>query len=230
MAQTLEQHKATVLAANPTPTPTWYLYSDHPAHDHDDRAVARCEMTFGGEEFVYEVHIYAKPTSVSYFLQVVRDPFGPRGNFGRGGRTWAKCKAGFLAAWENICAADRDAMAGEALAREVLAEDGITDPPAPVFTAATATLAGIVPNLETLTPAFDADTPAYACTTANDAFLVFVTLGFAGQTVFWQHGHDAYVGTAQYIRLDSGENVITITVVSADGQNVKTYTLTVTRS
>ena len=228
MAQTLEQHKAAVLAANPTPTPAWYLHSDHPAHEHDDQSVARCEMAFVGKEFVYEVGAHLSGPTLSYGVKIVREPLGPRSQFARYYPTWATCKAAFLIQWEAHCAGYRIVMAGEAFARAVLAEAGLTDPPAPVFTAATATLAGIIPNLETLTPAFDADTPAYACTTANDAFLVFVTLGFAGQTVFWQHGHDAYVGTAQYIRLDSGENVITITVVSADGQNVKTYTLTVT--
>ena len=34
---------------------------------------------------------------------------------------------------------------------------------------------------------------------------------------------------APVITLEAGENAVTITVVSADGQHVKTYTLTVTR-
>ena len=228
MAQTLEQHKAAVLAANPTPVPAWYLHSDHPGHPHDDIAVARCVMDFNGGTFVFEVNYAVTSRREIWSPRQVEDPFGPRGGFAASYATWTECKAAFILEWEDRCQDVRDLMAAEAFAREVLAEAGITDPPAPVFTSATATLAGIVPNLETLSPAFDADTPAYACNTASDAFLVFVTLGFAGQTVFWKHGHDAYVGTAQYIRLDSGENVISITVVSADGQNVKTYTLTVT--
>ena len=81
----------------------------------------------------------------------------------------------------------------------------------------------------TLAPAFDADTLAYAFDASNDTFVPVAELGFAGQTVFWKHGSDAYVGMAPVITLSSGENAVTITVVSADGQHVKTYTLTVTR-
>ena len=81
----------------------------------------------------------------------------------------------------------------------------------------------------TLAPVFAPDTFAYAFAGSNDTFVPVAELGFAGQTVFWKHGSDAYVGMAPVITLDSGENVITITVVSADGQNVKKYTLTVTR-
>ena len=80
----------------------------------------------------------------------------------------------------------------------------------------------------TLAPAFDADTLAYAFDASNDTFVPVAELGFAGQTVFWKHGSDAYVGMAPVITLDSGENIITITVISADGQNVKAYHLTTT--
>ena len=131
---------------------------------------------------------------------------------------------------QTVARRARVKLAVERVAHDILIADGLTTATAPAGTAATATLAGIIPNSETLSPVFDADTLAYACNAANDTFLVFVTLRFAGQTVFWKHGHDVYVGTAQYITLDSGENVITITVVSQDGANVKTYTLTVTRA
>ena len=70
---------------------------------------------------------------------------------------------------------------------------------------------------------------AYAFASSNDTFVPVAELGFAGQTVFWKHGSDAYAALAPVITLAPGENVITITVVSADGQHVKTYTLTVTR-
>ena len=48
--------------------------------------------------------------------------------------------------------------------------------------------------------------------------------------MYWKYGADAYVGMAPVITLEAGENTIDITVISADGQNVKTYTLTVTRA
>ena len=107
-------------------------------------------------------------------------------------------------------------------------------PDSPIGTAATATLAGLMPHSATLThwtlaPVFDKDTLAYAFDSSNDTFVPVAELGFAGQTVYWKHGSDAYVGMAPVITLESGENIITITVISADGQNVKTYTLTVTR-
>ena len=235
MAQTLEQHKAAVLAANPTPTPTWYLYADHPAHVHDDQAVARFEMSFGGEDFVYEIHLQIASTYVTWGARSVQDPFGARDNQRRTYRTWAEFKVGFLAEWETICGYGRELMAGESLARAVLAEDGITAPPAPVATAATATLAGLMPHSAwtsdwTLAPTFAPNTFAYAFNALNDTFVPVAELGFAGQTVFWKHGQDAYVGMVPVITINSGENVITITVVSADGQNAKTYTLTVTRA
>ena len=43
------------------------------------------------------------------------------------------------------------------------------------------------------------------------------------------YGDDAQEGISPSFTLVSGENVIKVIVVSQDGQNVKTYTLTVTR-
>ena len=228
MAQTYEQIKAKVLAANPTPAIVWHLHPDDPGHNFDNFSVAYASLVnVEGRIKRYEAAVEGGTGLHQWRLFGVVDTEGERDR-GEVFATWLLLLAEIARRWERDNEIGRVRIATELFARDFLTEAGITDPPAPVFTSATATLAGIVPNLETLTPAFDADTLAYACTTANDAFLVFVTLGFAGQTVFWQHGHDAYVGTAQYIRLDSGENVITITVISADGQNVKTYTLTVT--
>ena len=56
-----------------------------------------------------------------------------------------------------------------------------------------------------------------------------MTLGFAGQAVFWMYGDDAQEGSSPSFTLVSGENIIKIIVVSQDGENVKTYKLTVTR-
>ena len=235
MVQTIEQHQAAVLAANPTPLPVWYLYADDPVHEHDDRAVARCEMSFAGQDFVLEAHVFIQGSVIRYLVAILKDPFGSRGSYTTYFPTWAVCKAAFLVDWELQCESDRNVLACEALAREVLAEDGITAPPAPVATAATATLAGLMPHSAwtsdwTLAPTFGPDTFAYAFNALNDTFVPVAELGFAGQTVFWKHGQDAYVGMVPVITLNSGENVITITVVSADGQNAKTYTLTVTRA
>ena len=234
MAQTLEQHDALVLASNPTPTPVWYLYSDHPAHEHDDYAVGRCEMVFGGNIFTFEVHASIQATFVNWYIRLVTDPFGPRPLFLRPQRTWTECEATFLVEWERICGADRHVIAGLAFARETLTEAGLVAPVAPVPTSATATLAGIGPNSATLShwtlaPMFEPDTFDYAFAAANDTFLPVVTLGFAGQAVFWKYGDDAYEGISPTIPLNSGENVIKIIVVAQDGENVKTYTLTVTR-
>ena len=133
------------------------------------------------------------------------------------------------------CEAQRVLIAAEKVAHDIIADDGILPfPDSPVGTAATATLAGLMPHSATLThwtlaPVFDKDTLAYAFDSSNDTFVPVAELGFAGQTVYWKHGSNAYVGMAPVITLESGENIITITVISADGQNVKTYTLTVTR-
>ena len=133
------------------------------------------------------------------------------------------------------CEEQRVFIAAEKVAHDIIADDGILPLAVPAGSAATATLAGLMPHSATLThwtlaPAFDADTLAYAFPASNDTFVPVAELGFAGQTVYWKHGSAAYVGMAPVITLDSGENIITITVISADGQNVKTYTLTVTRA
>ena len=75
-------------------------------------------------------------------------------------------------------------------------------------TAATATLAGLMPHSATIThwtlaPAFDAGTLAYAFDASNDTFVPVAELGFAGQTVFWKHGSAAYVGMAPVITLEA---------------------------
>ena len=226
-------HKAAVDAAHPTPTPTWHLFTDDPSHDRDDHALASTEMIFG-ERFTLKVQARGSGENLSWSVSNFKGDHERAWNWARG-QSWAELQASFRIAWDGICEGIRVELATEAYARETLVADGITWPSLPAATAATATLAGLMPHGATLTHwtlrahVFDADTLAYAFDSSNDTFVPVAELGFAGQTVFWKHGSEAYVGMAPVITLTSGENVITITVVSADGQNVKTYTLTVTR-
>ena len=231
MAQSFDEHKAAVLAANPTPPLTWYQHRDDPTHHHDDQAVAYVVMdSVDGASYRYEVYAQRSGGADRWHAVSVRDTEGPRSRPGHTTyATFPLLQAAVAASFETLNEDARRRIASELYARDLVDDLGIGFEPAPVADAATATLAGIatLPHW-TLSPTFHRDTLAYALTASFDQFVPIATLGYAGQTLFWTHGHDAYVGTAPTIRLDSGENAITITVISADRQNVKTYTLTVT--
>ena len=238
-AMTYEQHKAAVDAANPTPALTWYLHADNVSHEHDDLAVAETFAIFDGENYEFEVHYYASsPGTYAYFTRRVGAEPEYRPAFSSGVSGWEGSAVVIQTDWDTRCERIRKNIAVEAHVKDVMANQGLTyrpDVPVPPATAATATLAGIGPNSATLShwtlaPVFALDTFEYAFAAANDTFLPMVTLGFAGQAVFWKHGDNAYEGIAPTLALSSGENVIKIIVVSQDGEHVKTYTLTVTRS
>ena len=233
MARTYEQHLAAVLAANPTPIPTWYLHVDNASHAHDDRAIAQCAMEFDGESYIFEMHVRGNTRLYFWMPHRVKAEFKPR-QLWIGTRSLGTIKTEFQLVWDTWCTGLRAVMAVEAHAIDILIDDGIGVAPVIASTAATATLAGLMPHSAwtsdwTLAPTFAPDTFAYAFNALNDTFVPVAELGFAGQTVFWKHGQDAYTGMVPVITLNSGENIITITVVSANGQNVKTYTLTITR-
>ena len=223
-------HKTAVDLAYPTPAIAWHLHADDPGHHFDNRSVAYTVMiSVEGHTKRYEAAVEGTTGSHRWRLFSVRDTEAQRIE-GETFATWSLLVAKVAGQWERDNEAGRVRIATELFARDFLADAGLVLEPAPVFTAATATLAGIIPNLETLTPAFHRDTLAYAYAADHALFLPAATLGFPGQSVFWQLGREAEEGIRPVLSLDSGENVITITVVSADGQNVKTYTLTVTRS
>ena len=228
---TYSQHKAAVDLAYPTPAIAWYLHADDPGHHFDDFSVAYAVVTnVEGHTQRYEAAVSGTTGVHQWRLLGVADLDGMRGPGGANFATWALMTTEVARQWEMRNEAGRVRIATELTARDFLADAGLVLEPAPVFTAATATLAGIIPNLETLTPAFHRDTLAYAYAADHALFLPAATLGFPGQSVFWQLGREVEEGIRPVLSLDSGENVITITVVSADRQNVKTYTLTVTRA
>ena len=233
---TYEEHKAAVDEAYPTPTLVWYLHVDNVSHEYDDQVVADAFVTFDGHEYEFEVSYSAggEPGAYSYHARRVGGEDEGRRYFGGAVRTWAAAKPEIQALWAGRCESTREVIAHQNQIKEILMADGITARTGPVATEATATLAGLMPHSATvahwtLAPAFAPDTLAYAFDSSNDTFVPVAELGFAGQMVFWKHGSDAYAALAPVITLAPGENVITITVVSADGQHVKTYTLTVTR-
>ena len=221
--------------AMPVPSLVWHFHKDDPTHPHDNPAVASCEAVYGGETYRFEIHINGSQGILWWTGRQVRDPLAHRSFFVGSQRTWEAMKTEVVARWQLYCAGSRELIAYENLAHAILVEDGMSVAPGqPAASPATATLAGIGPNSATLShwtlaPEFAADTLAYAFPGANDAFLPVVTLGFAGQAVFWMYGDDAQEGESPSFTLVSGENIIKIIVVSQDGENVKTYKLTVTR-
>ena len=231
---TYEEHKAAVDLAQPTPTLVWYLHQDNPSHEWDDFAVADAFATFDGRQHQYEAHYSGGLGEYSFTGRAVGVEEETRTTKSMRMRTWSAAKTSMQHAWNYECESTREIIAHENHIKEILMADGITARTGPVATEATATLAGLMPHSATiahwtLAPAFAPDTLAYAFDSSNDTFVPVAELGFAGQMVFWKHGSDAYAALAPVITLAPGENIITITVVSADGQHVKTYTLTVTR-
>ena len=230
MALTFDEHKTAVDLEFPTPPMTWYLHRDDPRHSHDDAVIAYVVMTTvdGGVDR-YEAYGQRSGDGDRWHAVSVRDTEGPRSRPGHTTyATFPLLQAALAASFETLNESARWRIASELYARDLVDDLGIGFEPAPVADASTATLSGIatLPHW-TLSPTFHRDTLAYALTASFDQFVPIATRGFAGQTLFWKHGLDAYVGTAPTIRLDRGGNVITITVISADEQNVKTYTLTV---
>ena len=230
MSQTYEQHKAAVDTAYPTPTAVWQLHGEDLPHNYDNYAIADTLVAIMGDQVEFEVHYNRVGDVWSFSVLRVEKEEAARKVQVAVGPTWAACKSAFATRLEAYMETGRITMATEAYARDLLMDDGITAPLVPTATAATATLAGIeILGHWTLAPVFAPDTFVYAFPVDHDTFIPIATLGFAGQTIFWKHGHNAYVGMAPTIWLNSGENVIEATVVSQDGLHVKTYTLTVTR-
>ena len=235
MTMTYQDHKDLVDAANPTPEIVWYLHVDNTGHDHDDRAVIETELTFlgmrielecsldgSGHNFVWATHeVVAEGAYRPAFLSSYY-------------RTWAETKAMAATEWDNVCEIARAHQATEDYARTVLIADDIGDKPPALTGSPIASLAGIAPNPATashwtLVPEFAADTRHYAFVAASATFLPVLTLGHSGQSVLWEHGTNLYAGVEPTIMLETGENLISITVVSEDQQQARVYTLTVTK-
>ena len=234
---TYEEHKAAVDAAHPTPTLAWYLHEDNSSHDYDDPAIADAFVAFDGEVYEYEVHysVGRNPGAYTYYARRVGVEAEPRPALTNGIRTWEAGKAGIQAVWETLCEGVREVIAQEAQVKEILVADGITARPAPApVLSPLATLGGIAPNAATLShwtlaPVFDADTLAYAFTASNAQFLPRATKGHTGQTVMWKFGSVMTDSDGPNFTLVTGENVITITVISEDQRHSRVYTLTVTK-
>ena len=224
--------------AHPTPTVTWFLTPeshDSPLHDHDDYELAHVKLAFMGVGYHFRADGKISGQNLrDWSVGIVgTDDRETRNAIGQvHGNTWATHDGSFCGAMGCILRQSASNLGSREDGDRRFDRSRTHGAPAPATTAATATLAGLMPHSATLThwtlaPTFAPDTFAYAFAASNDTFVPIAELGFAGQTVFWKHGSEAYVGMAPVITLDSGENIIEITVVYADGQNVKTCTLTV---
>ena len=240
MPQTYNEHLTTVEEAYPTPDITWYLHEDDVGHPHDDAAVAQGEFSWMGETFIFEAHMQVGTTVIiRYTCRYVKDENLPRIErlVGSNGVTWSVYKRDFNTSLGRFCERERDLMALEALVQEILAEDGIVAAPLPPgVLSPVATLSGIAPNAAmtsswALDPVFDADTLVYEFFSTATSFLPIATLGHSGQTVYWKHKTNAYIGTNPVgMTLDEGANTVTATVVSEDGMHLRVYTLTVRKT
>ena len=224
-ARTYEEHKADVEATHPTPPVLWKLYTDNPAHPHDDLALARFEVSYLGRDYVYEVHHSRSGREViswEYTVDVMDDE-GPRRNEGSG-RTWPILRDRFAETWETTCERERVIAAHELWARDILVNDGVT---LGVVNLSGLNIWGPAQADVALSPTFDADTLAY---TASTEFtnVSFRAAASDGATVTWEVGGGSVTGPLISFDLPVGDTVVTV-MVSRFEYTPTTYTVTITR-
>ena len=227
MARDFAVIEAEVLAANPTPAFTWYLHMDNPGHHHDDQSVARAELNYDGDTYIFEAHILDfQARSLGYHGRMVvqeteqRVPASPAAY-----DTWAEMKVGMAAAIEARFVAIRKRMTAEILAGEQLADDGVVAAPVNPVRLTGLRVSAVADLSLMLSPAFAAQTFAYSLSTAIPEVMLRA-IAPTGATVRWTHGAGAGEGSMITVSLLSGANVIACTV-SQPGSISTTYTVTI---
>ena len=82
-----------------------------------------------------------------------------------------------------------------------------------------------------LSPSFDRETTSYTASVANDVASLTLSPGLTNTLATYEIGSDTDSDVSgDTVDLTAGENVVTVTVLSADTTETRTYTVTVTRA
>ena len=217
MARTFDQVLAAITADMPSPSIDWYLHDDAP-HSHDDASLARCEMTFDGESFIYEAHINGAGANYGMKLRRVHDEEAARATVASTRFTsWATLTAQLALDFEGNCERIRTDIASEVYAREVLADAGLTLEPIRLLSL-TSSVAGKLTRAD----------GGYAYSTAVGYDTLTVEAD-DGATVTWAFGEVETTGESYVVALAVGENVVTITI-TADNRLTTTHVVTITKT
>ena len=218
MARTFDEVLAAVTAAMPSPSIDWYLHNDEP-HSHDDAALARCDMEFDGESFIYEAHINGAGANYGMKLRrVIDEDAGRITAVTTRFTSWATLTARLALDFEANCERIRTDIASEVYAREILEDAGLTLEPIRLLTL-TSSVA------DELTPGDDGGF-SYETIVGYDTLKAETD---AGATVTWTFGESTATGDSYVVALDVGENVVTITITAPE-RLTQTHTVTITKT
>ena len=117
MALTIEQHKAAIDAAYPTPPIEWARQDDHVTFGHED--VATAELTFNRQSYHYLGSHYQEHGEEVWKIRRFLSDEEREAAIG-GQVSWYDAKTAFESYWETVCEAQRELLAASAYGKDVV--------------------------------------------------------------------------------------------------------------
>ena len=222
MALTIEQHKAAIDAAYPTPPIEWLRQDDHVTFGHED--VATAELTFNRQSYHYLGSHYQEHGEEVWKIRRFLSDEEREAAIG-GQVSWYDAKTAFESYWETVCEAQREVLAASAYGKDVV-DDQPGDVPVVrlVFLHLGAPAQTTIP----LNPGFMDARFEYAATTAISPVTLTATVPL-GASVRWLHEHVITIGQAVTLDLHLGGNLVNITVTQS-GHRSSNYAIVITRT
>ena len=217
MVRTWEEIKLVVDAANPTPTPTWFLHTDNPTHMHDDLALTRSEIVFDGVTYFLEGHIRGRDSRVGWHgLLVLEEETMRMTAVNESFTTWETCAVGIVRGLDVEFQKIRDRMTTEILAGEQLTEAGITaHAPSTLIKLDALTIGTEGERVIAVRPAFAPDVLSYTVTTSRRTPVTISVRTEPGAIVTWNFAGGSAEGYLFQVELAQAVNLVTVEVSKA---------------
>ena len=222
MALTIEQHKAAIDAAYPTPPINWERQDDHV--NFGQHEVSTCTLTFNGQERHYLGSHWNDAGTEGWAVRRVTETGGRA--FALGVQvSWDDAKTAFAVYWEAYCEGERELLAVSAYGKDV-----VDDAPGEIPVARLAFLHLGAPAQTTipLNPGFIDSRFEYAAETVIQTVTLTATVPL-GASVRWLYEHVITIGQAVTIDLHQGGNLVNITVTQS-GHRSSNYAIVITRT
>ena len=221
MSLTIEQHKAAIDAAYPSPPIEWARQDDHVTfRDHE---VATAELTFNGQTYHFLGSHFQENGEELWKVRLVTR-FGGRQTVVGGEVSWDDAKTAFATYWESYVESHRVTLAVSAYGKDV-----VDDQPGDVPVVGLSFLHLGAPAQTTipLNPGFIDSRFDYAAETVIQTVTITATVPL-GASVRWLYEHVITIGQAVTIDLHQGGNLVNITVTQS-GHRSSNYSLVITK-